>query len=54
MIAPNEPMEDYQSMKAWIKWLGSIAGGTTWATEMEHIINEYDAAETAASTPVLF
>ena len=53
-IAPNELMKDYQSMKACIKWLGSIAGGTTWVTEMEHIINEYDAAETAASTPGIF
>ena len=53
-IAPNELMKDYQSMKACIKWLGSIAGGTTWVTEMEHIINEYDAAETTASTPGLF
>ena len=50
-IAPNELMKDYQSKKVCIKWLGSIAGGTTWVTEMEHIINEYDAAETAASTP---
>ena len=53
-IAPNELMKDYQSMKACIKWLRSIAGGTTWVTEMEHIINEYDATETAASTPGLF
>ena len=52
-IAPNELMKDYQSMKACIKWLGSIAVGTTWVTEMEHIINEYDTAETAASTPGL-
>ena len=31
-----------------VKWLGTIADGTTWVTEMEQIVNEYDAAETAA------
>ena len=52
-IAPNELLKDYQSMKACVKWLGSVAGGTTWATEMEQVVEEYDAAETVAITPTV-
>ena len=35
-IAPNAKMKDYNGMAVCVKWLGSIASGTTWENEMEH------------------
>ena len=39
-IAPKEKVSDYATMKKCNEWLGSIAGGTTWETEMEQYEKE--------------
>ena len=53
-IVPDGKMKEYQSMKECVKWLGSIAGGTTWANEMEQVVEEYAAARSVAQTSRLF
>ena len=35
-IAPTKKLKDYNGMAVCVKWLGSIASGTTWDSEMEH------------------
>ena len=40
-IAPLEKLKDYTMMKACIKWLGNLAGGTDWKVEMEAVQSDY-------------
>jgi len=35
-IAPTKKMKNYNGMALCVKWLGSIASGTTWDSEMGH------------------
>ncbi len=39
-IAPDEKVADYSTMKACIKWLGTLARGTTWEDEMKAVEEE--------------
>ena len=34
-IAPTEKLKDYKTMASCVKWLGELAGGTTWVDEMK-------------------
>jgi hypothetical protein len=36
-IDPTGKLSDYTTMKVCTKWLGELAGGTTWTVEMEAI-----------------
>ena len=53
-IAPNEKLSSYESMKKCNQWLGEVAGGTTWATEMEQVEKENWHGATVATTVRLF
>jgi hypothetical protein len=39
-IAPKEKMKDYTTMKKCVDCLVSVAGGTSWVDEMQHIVDE--------------
>ena len=39
-IDPGEKGKDYKTMVACDKWLGDLAGGTTWVDEMKSYENE--------------
>ena len=52
VIDPNEKAKDYNTMKACEKWLGSLAGGTTWVDEMKSY--EAKVQELAPVTATLF
>ena len=41
MIAPLEKLKDYTMMKACVKWLGNLAGGTDWKEDMEAVRTDY-------------
>ena len=36
VILPSGKMKDYNGMAVCVKWLGGIAGGTTWNRKIEH------------------
>jgi cell fate (sporulation/competence/biofilm development) regulator YmcA (YheA/YmcA/DUF963 family) len=36
-IAPTEKLKDYKTMANCVKWLGELAGGTTWVDEMKQL-----------------
>ena len=35
IVAPDGNVSDYKTMASCRKWLGELAGGTTWDAEME-------------------
>ena len=53
-IAPNEKLSSYESMKKCNQWLVEVAGGTTWATEMQQVEKENWHGASVASTVRLF
>jgi len=53
-IAPNEKLSSYESMMKCNQWLAKVAGGTTWATEMEQVEKENWHGATVATTVRMF
>ena len=52
-VDPTKKVSEYKTMGKCVNWLMSLAGGTTWETEMEALRNEHCAAALMAQ-PRLF
>ena len=52
-VDPTKKVSEYKTMGKCVDWLMSLAGGTTWETEMEALRNEHCAAALMAQ-PRLF
>ena len=52
-IDPTKKVLEYKTMGKCVDWLMSLAGGTTWETEMEAVNKQYAAAMLEAR-PQLF
>ena len=44
-IAPDLKLNDFKTLKKCVKWLGDLAGGTTWVTEMRAVEDSYSNNE---------